>query len=591
MILKAFWLSFFIFWKLSISRSEIILNGENSNEFQKYIKNLVRQWDEIDPGIHDIYYIGVNFTDFGEGFLKENLENAVFNFNLDSIKRKVQVKPGSLVILQTSAKKIASLRLQSKLKFWEISSKYIWVPTTPLTDIQFQRVSNFFKAHGVLDFVAITDESEVFTHNPFFNKTVIFPGRSKKEFREIFEDKLKDLNSYEFKILAIEQPGRLGTKNGKLTGLYPFFFDIFREKLNATYTIKHQKSFFEVNFDWDGAMALFGENDYDLHFNSFLKRTKTNSEPVILYDPLTFCLGAPRSTIKNSFEYFFVEPFSLAVWVLILLAIGFSSSIWGFIYYKKLSKSPDSPMRFIFGMIGFFLGQDIGFRKLCLLQTCLVQLFVLGFFCLSNLYTSDLISLRTVPREVREINSIADLKRTGMKIRSSSNLYDTLAESNYDPELLRLMVREPTALKFRSVGPNHEAFLVRCDVLEYILTTHIVFPNLTDSYYILDEKLSLNFNYLSYNRLNPYRERLQYYITLIFEAALQHRYELTDGMKSSGMAEDEAQKQISYITFDNLRLTFWIYLGGCFLAFIVFIGEIVCNLICKRCRKNKISFY
>jgi hypothetical protein len=197
--------------------------------------------------------------------------------------------------------------------------------------------------------------------------------------------------------------------------------------------------------------------------------------------------------------------------------------------------------------------------------------------------------LRSVPREVREIDNFADLKRIGMKIRTASNLYDTLAESNYDPELFRLMVREPTALNFRSVIENHEAFLVRCDILEYILTTHTVFPNVSKIYYILDEKLSLNFNYLSYNRLNPYRERLQYYITLIFEAALQHRYELTDGMKGGGNAE-ETEDDDGYITFDDLRLTFWIYIGGCFLAFFVFLVEIIYYSISKRLKKNRVSF-
>jgi hypothetical protein len=439
--------------------------------------------------------------------------------------------------------------------------------------------------------VAITEDfpPKIFTHNPFLNKTEIFSGTTGK-FREIFKDKLRDLNGYEYELFIRYQLGRIIYKNGKLTGTTAFFLDILLEKQNARSKVKHYGDDSSINFKPSKFMEQFEANDFDLMLSSQISRTSNNSEPICSYHPLDYCVVVPKIYTRKSFDYFFVSDFTPQMGAMTLGAIFLGSSIWSFIYYKKLSRSPNSAGHFLFAIFGSFVGQGVRFTKLCLLQNYLVQLFVFGMFFFSNLYTSLLISIQFDDRTTLKINSFADIKKHNFPVHLLEQEYKILNESNYDPDFMKVLIPMEIAYEGREAIENRKGILASCINLKTALEGPLRFVK--DLYFILDDKINLGFEYFYYNRLNPYRLKFEYYKNLVFEAGLEHYYHLTEEPAKPKPLES---KQEEFVTrFEDLYFVLMAFLVGNLIAFLVFIVEIVWFRLSKireeRRFKNKFQY-
>jgi hypothetical protein len=206
-------------------------------------------------------------------------------------------------------------------------------------------------------------------------------------------------------------------------------------------------------------MEKFEANNFDLMISSHTARTSNNSEPICSFYPLDYCVAVPKIYTRKSFDYFFVSDFTPQMGAMTLGAIFLGSSIWSFIYFKKLSRSPNSPGHFLFAIFGSFVGQGVRFNRLCLLQKCLVQLFVFGMFFYSNLYTSLLISIQFDDRTTLKINSFADIKKHNFPVRLLKQEYNILNESNYDPGFMKVLIPETTAYKAHEAMKIGKVFL------------------------------------------------------------------------------------------------------------------------------------
>jgi hypothetical protein len=436
-----------------------------------------------------------------------------------------------------------------------------------------------------------TSSPEIFTHNPFFNKTEIIPGKSGK-FREIFKDKLSDLNGYEYEIFLRYQPGRISYENGTMKGATAFFLDILLEKQNASYKMKHYETPFGFSYDFQKLMKKFDAGEFDLVMSSTLLKTSNNSEPICSYLPNDFCLTVPTTYIRKSFQYFLVNEFTWKIAVQGLGIVFLGSSIWSFIYFKKLSRSPDSPGHFLFAIFGYCVGQGVSFRRPCLLQKYLAQLFIFGLFFLSNLYTATVISIQGENKEFLEVNSFADAKSHNLSIRAPITAHKALNDSNYDPEFMKLLKVAKNPFELLEGVENKEGIFARCSVIRFE-GERLFGPN-QDMYYTLGEKFSSNFEYFYYNRLNPYRLKFQHYRNLVFEAGLEHYYYLTQEPKSLDLVKPKPTKSTDDGTvtrFEDLYFALLMFLAGNLIAFLVLIVEIVWFRISKyleerRLRKN-----
>jgi hypothetical protein len=362
---------------------------------------------------------------------------------------------------------------------------------------------------------------------------------------------------------------------------------------NATFVVQFNFNTFDKNFNESDFLKAYFSNEYDSHFASVLSRTIQKSEPITFYLPLSHCIAVPEKFTEKSFQYFLVSPFSFEIWLLILGSVLCSVLMWGFIYHKKLSRSPDSPSKFLFAIVGYFVGQDSPFQRLCLLQKFLIGIFVFGFFFLSNLYTSRLVSLQGESKILREISKLDDIKTQNLTVRVGGRVYNSFNDSEKFSELKKYLIHEPSPHKTHEVIENREGISGKCSVLKAMFSMKEFYQYAADQYYIIDERFHNNFEYFFYDRLNPYRHKLQQYVDMIFEGGLTHYYRVTQEPSKPKIEKTEDQENL--IGFDDLFLTFMFYLIGNLLAFFVFSIEIIwakiSKMISQRRNRNRVEFF
>jgi hypothetical protein len=175
---------------------------------------LIKQQNSLDVGIHEV--IIYDFSGERKDGKAKDLMNQLVKSTPEenpivlSTNSEVSGRSGSFRIIISDSHQFTVAANKSS-NFWEISSKYIFLPISPAYTVEnFLGQSEYFRQHGVLDFIAITNPSpgklEIFTHNPFFNKTEIFTEKT-ETISSIFPDKLKDLNQYEYQTIFLTQPG------------------------------------------------------------------------------------------------------------------------------------------------------------------------------------------------------------------------------------------------------------------------------------------------------------------------------------------------------------------------------------------------
>ncbi len=425
---------------------------------------------------------------------------------------------------------------------------------------------------------------KIFNHNPFFNKTKIFTGKSGK-FKKIFQDKLKDLNGKELQAVIRDQPGRISCSNGTLSGVSAFFFNTFVQKLNSGLKIKSCTSSLEPFFSLNIFTDILNEGNYDLILSTNYLRTFRVTEPICSYQSLDFCVAIPRKFLRKSLKHSFIQPFKLEVETLLLMSIFSGSLIWAFIFYRKLSKSPNSPARFFFGVFGYIVGQDVGFQRLCLLQNSLLQLFAIGALFLTNFLNSNFLSLREYNEEFREIAEIEDIKKHDNLSLVTPPIACGYLNASYDSDFMKHFVRMP--MPFFDT-PGNEADLgvvLRCRYLKTLFNENSFYQNISRGYYILDEKLNFNFEYYYYDRLNPYRNKLQQFTSFFFEGALERYYYLINERQED---KSEPEKLVGN-NFDDIDMVFLIYLAGNIFAIFAFIGELLWGCLMAKKRRNRVT--
>ncbi len=350
---------------------------------------------------------------------------------------------------------------------------------------------------------------------------------------------------------------------------------------------------FSENFSATNFLKAYDSNEYDLHFSSILSKRSNTTEPINSYFPLDFCIAIPEKFTEKSFQYFLVSPFSLEIWLLILGSVVCSALMWGFIYHKKLSRSPDSPSKFLFAIVGYFFGQDSPFQRLCLLQKCLIGIFLFGFFFLSNLYTSELVSLQGESKIVRQISNLDDIKTHNLTLHVGLGSFIYFNGSEKFSELKKYLIHEHSPHNVYKAIENREGLSAKCSVLEAMISMKEFFQYAADQYYIIDERFNHNLEYYFYDRLNPYRYKLQQYIDMIFESGLTHYYRVTQELTKPKVEKSEDQGNL--IGFDDLLLTFMFYLIGNLLALFVFSIEIIWakiyKMISQRRNRNRVEFF
>jgi hypothetical protein len=209
---------------------------------------------------------------------------------------------------------------------------------------------------------------------------------------------------------------------------------------------------------------------------------------------------------------------------------------------------------------------------------------IFSSFFLGNFYSSKLLSLQAISKNVSEINNLDDIVEHQLPISANPFFYDNYFGSGINPDVAKLMWRQTSPYESYKALLRKEAIVGRCIFLQ-LGKKNIQKYHTAGDFKILDEKLSFNFDYFFYRKLNPFRNRIKYYTDLVFEAALIHHYRIAEN--TLGSKSKVSRDSGNLIGFEDLYLTFLIYLGGCLLAALAFFREIVWFKVAKAIEERR----
>lgn len=245
--------------------------------------------------------------------------------------------------------------------FWSKSnSKNIFIPSSEKSVRKASQISDFFAAIKSVNFVMvpwikegssrITTEMITWT-NLKFNSTSMTPSTNVDE---VFPDRLRNMDQYQYKVCGREQEPRLFIRNDTLYGYDVIFMDAVAKTQNANYSIQ---SFGGTEF-----ANLIINSKFDLSLNTinigFLNNARKYFKCINTFETEGFCALIPIPQ-RNSFLKYIFTPYDWISWMLIAIAIATCSAVWKLFKSYPSGFNLDNPDVIIFGFIAYFLSQSI----------------------------------------------------------------------------------------------------------------------------------------------------------------------------------------------------------------------------------------
>lgn len=390
---------------------------------------------------------------------------------------------------------------------------------------------------------------------------------------EIFQDKLADMNGYQYKTLLIRQYPRIAYKKKKLYGIDSAIFSEIAKHQNASMNLqeihyKDPKKLGKMEYAMETRQADLTLNTFflapDVPYNRFINT----------YDQNGFCALVPIPK-RLSFLNYLLSPFDGWSWT--FLIISSVACAFTFKYLSLSTNNPNSVWYFMFYVVASFVGQSVTLREHRRIQKTLVQLVVLMTFIMGNAYQSLIIATMTTSRDGTRMKTFDEIfENTELKFEADVMFYDTLQQSGeYSSVLQRMKIVNPF-LSAKNLSLHNYAIIARCDLLEAFMRVGFT-VDMAQYYYLLPDKVLPFFEKFMLPVRSPFYKKLQTYHDLIFESGI--RYYWHDKIDMKPLAErDRAQKYLDneeyYLKLDDIYGIFYILLGGYAISLLVLIVEI-----------------
>ena len=465
--------------------------------------------------------------------------------------------------------------------YFDTSAKIILVFAKEVNRVNdIEEMFKFFRKNGMINVLWILKNDsgslekltmEVLTiDNPFKHSwqkiNVKFISTENPKFVDVYPNRLKNLQGYSFKLLLTNQIPYYWMHKNRLVGSDSQIIFEIMNRHNATFHIeiyrrastgftsvdKIMRTDFSLN---TGVVAWYGELLI----------------PIATLENDGYCFLVPIFPFNSLLLDLFV-PFDVYTWVLMFLALFIGCFIWNFIYIKKLSRSNVSTSQFGFGVYALFVGQSIPMHKLCLLQTCLLQLFVLLTFLLGNIYNSKLISSMNDLNKAISINSLDELRTSDIKIRSDPLFLSMIKESKFDESFIA-RVRPDLIISYDLQDKHDEgvALCMQCSSGAFLMEFH----NNSKIYKILPEKFFTTPKTYLMSKISPFNELLTFYVTALFESGIKQYWKLIYKDKNLKFYNTDTliQNDFSPLQMKDIKYLFVIWGIGIIFALFVFICE------------------
>lgn len=386
--------------------------------------------------------------------------------------------------------------------------------------------------------VKLDDGLRTFSFNPFFASTK-YPlyslDANKITIADVFPDKLKNLNGYEYQVILFEDPPIVRQLNGITYAQDISFIKTLVDLQNArfraiAFTVEEAEGFF--------VKTLYqGSGDISLNKNVFLP-DEIHLKSVSTFETDGNCALIPYPERKSHFDFMF-QPFDLSTWLLIVASMIGCSIVWHYLKQSSAINS-NSAAYFIFSFVSNFLGQSIPFRKHGPTQKLILQLSIALTFILGTAYQSIMISLIAESRFGNRITTIDELISSNFSIYAGNIFIRQINGSEFYQQIKSRLI-EPTD----SGIPSFKDLALRQIVVIHSCRTLDVLMN-EISPLVPYEKKPINFYYKLDEKFNTYH--------LHFPTAL-HTYFLQKFNDFSMMVFESGIKYIWYARppYEDLR--------------------------------------
>ncbi|CAG9811583.1 unnamed protein product [Chironomus riparius] len=493
--------------------------------------------------------------------------NAMVISDLKQQITEMKLRKATLVILTFdyfNGQQIRSIAVDHHFStVWHHMAKIIIIVPSSTTFASRSFILSAFKGLGFIDIavVHVTTENEVrseFQFNLLLDNMAVHYNPENAS--QMFYDKLKNMHGYKYFIPITEQPPFIEffptLKNSPMV----YFLDALKKIQNSNYHLH------------------FLKDQVDLK-NTFVRRDMTLTlnygyigaiEPRLqTYEQIGFCALIPLPLKTSLSQLIFIEPFDGLTWMFFAISVLGSVGVW------KLFRghgAVESPWIFVYGMFVYFIGQGIDFsRRNRTVLTVLIQLIILMIFVLSNAYEGVITSFMIQPPFENRLKTVDDFIKSDFYILTD----ETFAmKSKDDEKLAKISSRlnfSHNELYYDDIKEARLAIVRFCDVLE--MDYYDAFEDgerISDSYYILPEKLFTYYIELDASFANPFLQRFQYYMDLCFQAGLPHIWKIFADKEHYGN-QQTTDREI--LELRDLKIMFGILLGGCGLAGVVLFIE------------------
>ncbi|KAJ3663155.1 hypothetical protein Zmor_007462 [Zophobas morio] len=439
-------------------------------------------------------------------------------------------------------------------RFWNPRCNHHFIICSPVNNTNFlQNILYLIWRNNILNFVVVFVYQllQIYSLNPFKKEILNFTDGA----TNMFPDKLTNLYGHQFDVPLTEDSPLVNRGRTDFQGQDYFSWEVVKNALNATFKLNIKKNFVEIlaeirnksDFSLNTVFVILDEKNQPVEYTYPHRRKDFVVMIPIDYDPHRHAM---------------VSIFNPSIWILFLVALIATAAVSSIAEQNKRLF-----IKFLLKNLESFLGSP--FHRLDLLRWQLkLKLIVFIICCLicRTLFQSFLIGNFISPPLLRPIETITDLKNSGLKILTIGNIVKitTIGEDDLQSQVIQCS-RVEQMRRIRTVDKS-VAYLINRHNAEGIVNEKSIE---TPEFYIMPQTLTPGIGTYGFRKHSPFLDKIDMYLRRVREFDLTRE---KFGHKSR--AYRTKRKHIT-LGLKHLEVVFVGLFWGLFLSVLAFVAEII----------------
>lgn len=449
-------------------------------------------------------------------------------------------------------------------------AKIICITVNTVSNKEYHNILSISSRLGFINFIIISSE----THEIKVTALKSFQGdlvtyNSITDVKTIFSDHLKNLNGYKYRIAVFSQPPQVLVDNSKLRAPLTHFINTIADIQNTSVDYIILRQSIVIKNYWIN-------REMDLTLNTAFSFPISPYPKLLTYDETAYCALTPANTKYELHEFILLHPFDSLTWMLLMLTLVLSMTVWKIFQGRG---AVDTHWIVGAGITATFINQSVNFsnRNHAVLNV-LFHLIVFLIFVLSNAYEGSITSFMIQPPKDHRLDTFDQILTSGYEIMTDEVFAD-IVKSSQEFMAVKSRINDTLRSFGRTFGTEakrqHFVFVLKCDQAEYKLQQEFESgEKVSDYYYLLSERIMKNFIRLEASYMNPFIDRIQYYMDLSFQAGLTQIWKTLTSRDVLINQYIPAAVEQQLLDFNSIKTVFGILIFGLGMSFIVLLVEI-----------------